>query len=291
MIHLIQVVILGVLLGGVYALMASGLTLLYGVMQIVNLAHGVFILIGAYVAFSLFENLAIDPLLSVVVTAPMMFLFGVVIYRLLFVRIAGGERYTEMSVLLTFALALVLEGVLTFVFTGVFRSVTPLYATSAINLGQLFIPSAQLYASIMSVVLLVGLWSFLRFTRLGYGIRATMQNRTAAQIVGVDVTRVSTVAFGIGIGLAGASGSMIAFLFSFYPARHWQWIAILLALIVLGGLGSLKGAIVGAVALAVAAGLVGDTFGFTWSPMTFFGALFLILLIRPQGLFGKSRVA
>ncbi|MDP9145550.1 MAG: branched-chain amino acid ABC transporter permease, partial [Actinomycetota bacterium] len=104
----------------------------------------------------------------------------------------------------------------------------------------------------------------------------------------VNVRRVSTISFGIGMALAGASGSLISFLFPFFPARHWQWIALLLALIVLGGLGSLKGAVLGALLLAVAAGLVSDQFGPTWSPMTFFGALFLILLIRPRGLFGQE---
>jgi branched-chain amino acid transport system permease protein len=193
-----------------------------------------------------------------------------------------------MTVLLTFALALIVEGLLSYFFTGTFRTTDPAYATDAILIGDFFIPTAQFYASITSVVLLLALWAFLYFTRTGYAVRATMQNRTAAQIVGVNVRRVSTISFGMGMALAGASGSLISFLFPFFPARHWQWIALLLALIVLGGLGSLKGAVIGALLLAVAAGLVSDQFGPTWSPMTFFGALFLILLIRPRGLFGQE---
>jgi branched-chain amino acid transport system permease protein len=288
MTHAIQVLILGLLLGGVYALMASGLTLLFGVMRIVNLAHGAFIISGAYLAFFLYQGLGWDPFVTLLVTMPGFFVLGVIIYRGLFPRIESSPRFGEMTVLLTFALALIVEGLLSFFFTGTFRSTDPSYSTDAFLLGDLFIPKAQLYSSLTSLVLLAGLWAFLYFTRTGYAVRATMQNRTAAQIVGVNVRRISTISFGIGMALAGASGSLISFLFPFFPARHWQWIAILLALIVLGGLGSLKGAVVGALFLAVAAGFVSDSFGPTWSPMTFFGALFLILLIRPRGLFGRE---
>lgn len=118
-----------------------------------------------------------------------------------------------------------------------------------------------------------------------------MQNISAAQVVGVNVERMSMFAFGIGMALAGASGSMMSFLFTFYPGKHWEWIAILLALIVLGGMGSLGGALVGAFILAITSGIVGYYFGPTWSPITFFLALFVVLLVRPQGLFGKKMEA
>jgi branched-chain amino acid transport system permease protein len=286
---LVQVVILGLLLGGVYALMASGLTLLFGVMRVVNLAHAAFMLVAAYMAFFAFDILDIDPFVSLPAIMVVMFLGGAALYRLLFPRIEGSPRYGEMTVLMTFGLAFIAEGLMSFFFTGTFRTASPSYATDAFRVGSFFIPTAQLYASGASIVLLTGLWAFLNFTRTGYGVRATMQNRTAAQIVGVDVRRVSTISFGIGMALAGASGALISFLFPFFPARHWQWIAILLSLIVLGGLGSLKGAVIGALILAVASSLVTDYVGSAWSPMTFFLALFLILLVRPQGLFGKEQ--
>ena len=284
----VQVLILGLLLGGVYALMASGLTLLFGVMRIVNLAHGAFILVAAYISFFAFELLGIDPFVSLLFVMPLMFILGVVLYRVLFPRIEGSPRFTEMTVLLTFGLAFITEGLMAYFFTGIFRTSNPSYATQSILVGPYFIPTAQLLASLTSIALLIGLWVFLTFSRTGYGVRATMQNRTAAQIVGVDVQRVSTISFGIGMALAGASGALLSVLFTFFPARHWQWIALLLALIVLGGMGSLKGAVVGALVLAVASAFVGARFGSIWSPMTFFLALFLILLIRPQGLFGKQ---
>lgn len=288
MINVVQVLVLGLLLGGVYALMASGLTLLFGVMRIVNLAHGVFIILGAYIAFFAFDKLGIDPLLSLAITMPILFGLGVVIYLTFFPRIESSPRYVEMTVLMTFGIALVVEGLLGYFFTGIFRSTRPSYATDSIMLGTLFIPMGQLLASVVSVLLLIALGLFLRFTRIGTAVRATMQNRTAAQIVGVNVRRISATSFGIGMALAGASGSLMSYLFPFFPARHWQWVALLLALIVLGGFGSLKGAVIGAVLLAVASAFVTDWFGPEWSPMTFYLALFVILMVRPQGLFGKA---
>jgi branched-chain amino acid transport system permease protein len=288
MITMLQIFILGLVLGGVYALMAAGLTLIFGVMKIINLAHAAFIILAAYLSYWAFQVFHVDPIVSLVVTMPAMFLLGIVTYRLLFPRIADSPRYVEMTVLLSFGLALVTEGTMGYLFTGIYRSSTPAYATDAVLFGPFYVPKGQLYGTLVSLVLLVLLWAFLQFTRTGYAIRATMQNRTAAQIVGVNVNRVSTLAFGIGMALAGASGSLMSFLFTFFPGKHWQWIAILMSLIVLGGLGSLLGALVGAVALAVAAAYISNFLGPTWSPITFFLALFLILLVRPEGLFGRK---
>jgi branched-chain amino acid transport system permease protein len=284
----VQILVLGLLLGGVYAMMASGLTLLFGVMRVVNLAHAAFILVASYLTYVLFESLTLDPMISLVVTMPLMFALGVVLYLLLFPRLEDSPRYVEMTVLLTFGLALIVEGMLTFTFTGIFRSVRPVYAATSITIGDIFLPTSQLYASSISFGLLIGLWLVLRYTKTGTAIRATMQNRAAAQIVGVNVRRVSALAFGIGMALAGAAGSLLSFMFPFFPARHWQWIALLLALIVLGGMGSIKGAVTGALLLAVASAFVTFVFGPTWSPITFYLTLFLILMIRPQGLFGAK---
>jgi branched-chain amino acid transport system permease protein len=263
------------------------LTLIFGVMRIVNIAHAAFMMLGAYLAFWVFTRFQIDPIVSIVIVMPVLFVLGMAVYRLLFGRIVDSQRYAEMTVLLTFALALVIEGVTGYVATGVYRTTTPDYATDAFDLGPFYIPKGQLYATLLSVVLIGALVMFLRFTRTGRAIRATTQNRAAAQLVGVNVAWISTLTFGIGIALAGASGALMSFLFSFFPSKHWQWIASLLALIVLGGMGSLAGTIVGAMLLSIAAAVVSDMLGPTWSPATFFLALFLILMLRPQGLFGK----
>ena len=289
MTHSIQILVLGLALGGVYALMASGLTLIFGVMGIVNLAHAAFMTVAAYLSFWAFSRYGLDPIVSIVVVMPVMFLLGLAVYQLLFARSFGDPRARAMSVLLTFALALVIEGVLGFLFTNIYRSTTPDYTASALLFGPYYLPEAQFYAMLMSMAILGLLWAFLQFTRTGYAVRATMQNRTAAQVVGVNVGRISMLVFGIGMALAGASGSMMSFLFPFYPGKHWEWVAVLLSLVVLGGMGSLLGALIGALALAVVSAYVSSFYGPTWSPVTFYLALFLILLIRPQGLLGKRQ--
>jgi branched-chain amino acid transport system permease protein len=283
----VQILLLGLALGGVYALMASGLTLIFGVMGIVNLAHAAFMTVAAYLSYLAFARYGLDPILSIVLIMPLMFALGVVVYELLFARSFGDPRARAMTVLLTFALALVIEGVLGYFFTNIYRSTTPAYTASALLFGPYYLPEAQFYAAVMSMAILVLLWAFLQYTRTGYAIRATMQNRTAAQVVGVNVGRISMLVFGIGMALAGASGAMMSFLFPFYPGKHWEWVAVLLALVVLGGMGSLLGALLGALALSVVAAYVSSFYGPTWSPVTFYLALFLILLIRPQGLLGK----
>jgi branched-chain amino acid transport system permease protein len=284
----VQLLILGLTLGGVYALMASGLTLIFGVMGIVNLAHAAFIVLAAFIAFGAFKYLGLDPILSIPLVMPVMFLVGIGVYRLLFARALADPHKRGVTVLVTFALALIVEGTLGYLFSNIYRSTRPSYASDAILVGPYYLPEAQFYATVLSIAILGGLWAFLQHTRTGYAIRATMHNRTAAEVVGVDVDRISMLVFGIGMALAGASGSMLSFLFSFYPSKHWEWVAILLSLVVLGGMGSLLGALIGALALSVIAAFVSAELGPTWSPVTFYLALFLVLLVRPQGLLGKK---
>jgi branched-chain amino acid transport system permease protein len=288
MTEVVQITILGVLLGGVYALMATGLTMVYGVMQIINLAHGAFMVLAAYVAFFLFRDSGVDPFLSILVTAPAFFVLGAVIYTVLFRRLAANRRFGEITVLLSFGLALTLEGALGSAFTGIYHRSDVDYGTATWDVGDIFVPKGQVYGFAASVVILALLWAFLYLTRPGYATRATMQNRSAAEVVGVNVNRISTLSFAIGTALAGAAGSLMSYLFTFHPALHWQWIALLLSLIVVGGLGSLMGAFVAAIGLAVIAGFVTDWLGPTWSYLTFYLALFAVLLVRPQGLFGKA---
>lgn len=288
MTNAIQVLILGVMLGGVFALMASGLTLIFGVMRIVNLAHPIMIIWGAFVAYWMFKLYGIDPIVAMPVAAAFMFVVGLVLYKLVFAKEAANAKYSELTVLLTFAVALVMDGFISTLFSNTQRITSPSYATDAIILGDLFIPTAQLYAGLVSIVLIGALFLFLRYSRIGYAIRATTQNRTAAQLLGVNVAFISLLTFAIGSALAGASGALVSFVFSFFPSKHWEWIAVLMSLVVLGGMGKLVGTIVGAFALSIIAAFVGTYAGATWSTLTFFVALFVILLVRPQGLFGDA---
>lgn len=287
-VDIIQIVILGLALGGVYALMASGLTLIFGVMRIVNLAHPIMIITGAFVSYWLFKLYGLDPIVSMPIAAIVLFCIAIIVYKLIFEREAASAKYSEMTVLLTVGVALCLDGLLGTLFSNTHRITSPPYATQAIFFGDLYIPKGQLYAGLISLMVIGGLVAFLHFTRFGYAIRATTQNRDAAQLMGVNVGRVSILTFGIGIGLAGAAGALVSFVFSFFPAKHWEWIAILMSLVVLGGMGKLAGAVVGALVLAVTAAFVGTYAGATWSTLTFFLALFVILLVRPQGLLGDK---
>jgi branched-chain amino acid transport system permease protein len=203
----VQVLLFGLTLGGVYALMASGLTLVFGVMRIVNIAHAAFMIVAAYIAFFAFTIYNIDPIISILITMPVMFFVGIAVYWLFFARIKGTARSGELTVLLTFALAIMVEGILGYFFSNIYRSANPSYATQAIHFGPYILSEGQFYATLLSIGLIVLLWAFLKYSRTGYAIRATMQNISAAQVVGVNVERMSMFAFGIGMALAGASGS------------------------------------------------------------------------------------
>lgn len=284
--EILQVAILGLALGGVLALMGAGLSLVFGVMRIVNLAHPSLIIAGAFVAYWGFRRWGIDPLVMLPVAAVILAATGVVLYKLFFEREAHAATYSEMTVLLTFAIAMIVEGGLGAAFSNTQRVTSPPYATDAFFVGDLFIPKGQLYAGLVSLALIAALALFLKYSRTGYAIRATTQNRDAAELLGVNVNRVGMLSFAIGIGLAGAAGALVSFVFSFFPAKHWEWIAMLMSLVVLGGMGSILGTVVAAFTLSLIAAFVGTWIGSTWSTMTFFLALFLVLLIRPQGLFG-----
>lgn len=286
--HTLQILILGLCLGGVYALMACGLSLVFGVMRIVNLAHPSLIIAGAFISYWCYTLFGIDPILSLPISAAILFVIGIVLYKLVFEKEARNAKYSEMTVLLTFAVAMVVDGALGAMFSNTQRVTSPGYATDAFFFGSIFIPKGQLFAGIISIAIILGLVAFLRYTRLGYAIRATAQNRAAAELLGVNVNFVSLISFGIGVGLAGAAGSLVSFVFSFFPAKHWEWIAILMSLVVLGGMGSVQGTVIAAFLLAVVSAFVGAYAGATWSTMTFFVALFAILLVRPQGLFGEK---
>ncbi len=288
MADIVQTAILGLALGGVYALMGAGLSLVFGVMRIVNLAHPSLIMAGAYIAYWAFRLAGVDPLLILPVAAAILAGTGVLLYKLVFEREARSAKYSEMTVLLTFALAMVMEGLLGTVFTNTQRVTSPDYATDAFFIADVFIPKGQLYAGMVSLGIISALALFLKHSRFGYPIRATTQNREAAELLGVNVNLVSLASFAIGVGLAGAAGALVSFVFSFFPSKHWEWIVILMSLVVLGGMGSIFGTVLAAFILSVLAAFVGFYVGAVWSTLTFFVALFVVLLVRPQGLFGEK---
>ena len=281
---LLQTLILGLLVGGVYALMASGLTLIFGVMRVINVAHGSFLILGAYFTYKLFLIFKIDPILSILITAPVFFLLGWVIQRYILSRIESPE---QTSVLVTFALGLVMEGLMGFAFQTNMRSVTPSYSTAAITLASFRLPVTRLAGFAAALLVILILYYILQRTNLGRAIRATIQDPRAAQLVGVNVKVVSAFTFGLGVATAAAGGSLLSMIYSFNPASQGDWVAKTLSIIVLGGMGSLPGALLAAIILGVMEQLTAIVVTLYWSPIVFYIFLFVTLIVRPQGLMGE----
>lgn len=282
---LVQGIILGVLTAGVYALMASGQTLIFGIMRVVNLAQGAMVILGAYLAYQLFTSYGIDPLLSIPITTIAMFFLGMVI-ELAFIRPLKEQDKAELSLLVTFAVALLLEGIMSVAWNTNDRSVNTTYSNSSWTVFGYQITLVRLWAFLLSLLALGLLFLLLNRTKFGRAVRASVQNPESARLLGVRAERVSALGFGLGAATAAAAGSVYAMLYPFNPGSHYDLISRLLSIVLLGGLGSIGGAVVGSLIVSVSSAVVASTISPAWSEMTFFVILLLVLLIRPRGLFG-----
>jgi branched-chain amino acid transport system permease protein len=282
---LLQSVILGLLLGGLYALLAAGLTLYFGIMRVVMIAHSAFLILAAYLAWWANVRLGIDPLLSLAVTVPLFFGCGVALQRLLLARLRAATL-TMMSVLLTFAIAVTIEGLLGYAFTGTQRRIQLGYGSASIGLFGARIAVVKLIAFGLAVLALLALYLLMTRTRFGWALRATIQHPDAARLVGIDTTRVAGMGFGLGLATAAIGGTGLALDTTIYPSLHWHWIGPLMAIIVVGGLGSVPGAAIAAMVLGLLQSLLQIPFGTTWAQTIFYVALFATLAFRPRGLFG-----
>lgn len=281
---LIQTLILGILVGGVYALMASGLTLIFGVMRVINVAHGAFLVLGAYFTYELFKVYHLDPFLSILISAPILFGLGWLIQRFILQRIGNPE---QTSVLVTFALALIIEGILGRVFQTTARTVNPAYSTTSVMLAGFRLPLTRLLGFGAALFVLLLFYIVLRYSNIGRAIRATIQDPRAAQLVGINVRAVAALTFAIGVTTAAAGGSVLSTIYSFNPSSQGDWIARTLSIIVLGGMGSLPGAFVAALILGVMEQVTAIVVTLYWSPIVFYFFLFFTLIVRPQGLMGE----
>jgi branched-chain amino acid transport system permease protein len=282
---LVQAIILGILTGGVYALMASGQTLIFGIMKIVNLAQGALVVLGAYLTDSLFTSFGLDPFLSIIITTPLLFLVGVVIQRVL-IRPLRGSDVAELSLLVTFAVALAIEGALSFAYGSTLTNIQPAYANSSWTVLGFQVSVVRFVAFVLSLVLLAALYFILQRTKFGRSVRATVQNPSSAELLGVNASRVSAVGFGLGAATAAAAGSVFGMLNAFNPGSHYDLISRLLTVVVLGGLGSIGGSVIAALVMGVASSIVSAESAPIWGDFTFFIVLLIVLLLRPRGLFG-----
>ena len=279
-----QTIVLGLLIGGVYALAASGLTLIFGVMNVINVAHGAFLIMAAFVTWTLWDVSGLDPLLSVLVTTPLMFGFGWLLYNATIRPIRKAPP--SSSVLLTFSLALVLEGGMGLIWGNTSHAVRTPYFDQSFGLGEIFLPKAQVYGCVLAIGVLAGLWVFLTRTWTGRAIRASAANPQGAELVGVNVAAVAAMTFALGVAACGAGGSIVSVLYPFLPGSHYVWISRLLGIIVLGGMGSLPGAIVGALLIGAGETMTTTYIGPEWATAVPFVVIFVVLLLRPQGLMG-----
>jgi branched-chain amino acid transport system permease protein len=280
----LEAVLLGILTGGVYALMASGLTLIFGVMRIINVGHGALVVLGAYLSFALVRSLNIDPLLSLVVTMPAMFALGALL-QVVFIRPLKTDR-EALSVLVTYALALGIEGLLGYIFTSNYVQLKAWYETASFPIFGFRIAYVYVIGFGLCLAILAAMFWMLYRTSFGGAIRATMLNRTAAQLIGVNVDRVSALAFGVGVATAAAGGVVFGITNSFNPGSHYDLISRLLTIIVLGGLGSLRGAVVGALIMLITTDVTAVLISPVWASFAFFVILIAVLIVRPQGLYG-----
>lgn len=284
MAEFVQTLALGLLIGGVYALMASGLTLVFGVMRVINVAQGAFLVLSAFVTWWVWRATGIDPIVLAVLTTPLMFGFGWVFYRLVGARLRSAPP--SMSVLLMFGVALLIEGLLNVMAGNRYRSATPGYFDESYTLGPIALPKAPLYGFLAALAVLAAFYAVLNRTWTGRAIRAWSQNPSGAALVGVSAVPTATLAFALGTASTGMGGSVLSVLVPFFPASHYEWIARILGIIVLGGLGSLPGALTGALILGLAEALTSVYVSPQWSILVFYGVIMAVLIVRPQGLFG-----
>jgi branched-chain amino acid transport system permease protein len=284
-----QAIVDGILVGGVYALMAVGLTLIFGVLDIINIAQGILVILGAYLSYELAARLHIDLFVGLLVTVPAMFVIGVAI-QWAFIRPLRGRERTSMTLLVTYAIALIIEGVLYQVFGPNFKQLNAWYVISSVHLFGFYLPYIYLFGFALALALVAALYILLYRTRFGRSVRATMQDETAARLIGIDTNRVAAITFGIGVAVTAAGGMVYgATSGGFNPNSGYDLISRLLAIIILGGLGSIGGALVASVFMLTLESLV-DVWSPDWAIVVFYAALVLVLLIRPTGFFGRQPV-
>ena len=288
--ELTQAIVDGILGGGIYALMAVGLTLIFGVLDIINIAQGILVVLGAYLSYVLSVHLHIDLFVGLLVTVPAMFLIGIAI-QWAFIRPLRGRERTSMSLLASYAVAIIIEGVLYLIFGANYENLNASYVTSGPRVFGFYLDYIYIYGFIMAVLLVVGIYWTLYRTQFGRTVRATMQDQVAARVIGINVNRVQMLTFGIGVAVTAVGGMVFgATGGGVNPNTGYDLISRLLAIVILGGLGSIAGAMVAAIFMITLEAIVDVVWSPSWSVVVFYAVLVLVLVLRPQGLLGRRAV-
>jgi branched-chain amino acid transport system permease protein len=285
MTQLVQTLIFGALLGGVYALMATGLTLTFGVMRIVNMAHGAFLILSAYLCYSLWSHFGIDPIVGTFIVTVPLALVGVLLYKLVIER---AQRIDPgLTIVATFALAIIAEAAVALAWGPNPTETTPRYFNQAIHLGSLVVPNAQLYACLLSLGVTLALQLVVRRTWLGHAITAASENVEGARLVGVEPARVGMWIFAIATASTAFGGGALSFLYQFTPDSQDVWIGITLSVVILGGLGSIPGALGAGLLLGLTEAATSTYVSVRWATAVPTLLILVVLTIRPQGLFSR----
>ncbi|HUK39094.1 MAG TPA: branched-chain amino acid ABC transporter permease [Methanomicrobiales archaeon] len=284
---LLQVLLWGLYAGCIYILLATGLNLIFGVMKIVNFAHGQLLMIGAYVTFSFYAISGWNPYVLIAASFPILVVAGVTIERTCFRPILGTGKLNEIFI--SIGLIYILENAAALVWTDEWREIHSPYENLAVTLAGVRFPVDYLIIILVTVVTLCGLFLFLKKTRLGRAVRATSQNRNAAMLMGINVERMDMLSFGIGAGLAGAAGTLWVVSGQVFNPYMGSIPAIkAFAIVIIGGLGSIPGAIVGGLVYGIVENFAISTLGGAWKDAISFLLLIIVLVIRPTGIFGES---
>ena len=289
MTSLVQQLALGLLIGGLYGLAAAGLSLVFGVLKVLNVAHGQLMMLGGYGAFWLVALAGFDPFASLAVVIPAALVFGALLYWALFgwVVRASEEARVKNSLLIGFGLALALDALAVRLWTADERSITTSYAGAVVTVGGIAIPLVRLASLVLAFALIGGVHLLLARTRWGRAIRATSEDWEAALMTGIDVRRAYLLAFALGTALAGAAGTLVSVGYSVSPSIGLEWTLKALVVVVLAGLGSMPGTFVGGLVLGLAEALAATLFGGPYREMVGLVIFFVVLVARPQGLFAK----
>src|ERR1044071_5147198 len=286
---LTQQLILGILVGGLYGLAAAGLSLTFGVLRVLNIAHGELLMLGGYGAFWIFTLWHIDPFISLLGVAPLMFIFGLFLYWALFQFVVNApeELRIKNSLLIGFGLTLVLHTLAIRFWTADERAVTTTYAGAVLRMGAFAIPLVRLSSLVLGFAVLSALHLFLTKARWGRAIRATAEDWEAAALMGIPVGRTYLLAFALGTALAGIAGGLVSVSYSISPSIGVEWTLKALIVVVLAGLGSLLGSFAGGIVLGLAEATSVTFLGGPYREVVGLVLFLVLLLLRPQGLFGE----
>lgn len=282
----LQATVYGLLQGGLLGLVAVGFSLVWGVMNVVNLAHGSFVILGAYIAWEMQSALGLDPFLGMFVSAAVLFVVGYVIQRGLINLVVNGPIF--ITLLLTFGLDLLIVQGMNIVFSANYRSIHTSYAGNSIALGSVRIPYGRLFAFLVAVAVTLLLVAFVSRTRTGMSIMATGMDRGAARLMGIRARHVYALTFALAAALAGMAGAMVGTVGTFNPAAAAGYTLLSFVIAVLGGLGNMYGALVGGLVIGLVEAWGGQYLPGTWVNALAFLVLVIVLIVRPSGLIGRA---